>query len=463
MKNNKFDLLIIGGGPGGYSAAIAAAKEGLSVGIFEAEILGGTCLNVGCIPTKYLLDKAAVIEKVRSLTDKKIFKEAGYYSFRKIQAGKEEVIKKLTTGVEYLLKANKITLIRGNARLFEPGKVKCADVEYEGKDIIIATGSESVQLPVPGVEYTITSTEALALEKVPKNLVIIGGGVIGMELASAFCSYGSKVTVIEVLPELFISEERKVVHHLKKELEKREIRILCKTKAEAVKISESGKYRVEYASVSGEETGTIMADQVIMAAGRKPFLKGIDARALDLRLGEKGEIVTDEYMRTNIPHIYAIGDVTGGYQLAHVAYAEGEAAVAHILGREEAIDFSAVPRCIYTMPAFAAVGITEKEAREQGIETNIGNFAYSGNGMALAEGAEGIVQVLMDKNAQTTLGIQIVGECAPEMIAFATMAVKNKMTLTEWQKIVVAHPSLTEMIKEAACDCFQKSIHGVVK
>ena len=208
LKNNKFDLLIIGGGPGGYSAAIAAAKEGLSVGIFEAEILGGTCLNVGCIPTKYLLDKAAVIEKVRSLTDKKIFKEAGYYSFRKIQAGKEEVIKKLTTGVEYLLKANKITLIRGNARLFEPGKVKCADVEYEGKDIIIATGSESVQLPVPGVEYTITSTEALALEKVPKNLVIIGGGVIGMELASAFCSYGSKVTVIEVLPELFISEER---------------------------------------------------------------------------------------------------------------------------------------------------------------------------------------------------------------------------------------------------------------
>lgn len=463
MAENKFDLLIIGGGPGGYSTAIAAAKEGLSVALFEAATLGGTCLNVGCIPTKYLLDKAAAIEKVRSLTNRKIFKEAGFYSFRKIQTGREEVVKKLTTGVEYLLKANKVTLIRGNASLCKRGRVRCGNTEYEGENIIIATGSEAVRLPIPGAEYTITSTEALALEKVPEKLVVIGGGVIGMELASAFCSFGSEVTVIEVLPELFMSEDRKAVHYMKKELEKRDIHILCKTKVEAVKMNEKGKYEVYYASVDEEEAGVVMADKVLMAAGRKPSLKGIDARALGLQLGVKGEIVTDVHMRTNVPHTYAIGDVVGGYQLAHVAYAEGEAAVSHILGRGEMVDLSVVPRCIYTIPAFAAVGITEKEAKEQGIEMNIGNFAYSGNGMALAEGAEGMVQVLMDKNEQTTLGIQIVGECAPEMIAFASLAVKNKMTLTEWENLVVAHPSLTEMIKEAACDCFGKSIHGVVK
>lgn len=168
-------------------------------------------------------------------------------------------------------------------------------------------------------------------------------------------------------------------------------------------------------------------------------------------------------MQTNIPHIYAIGDVAGGYQLAHAAYAEGEAAVAHILGRDEAVDESALPRCIYTMPAFAAVGITEQTAKERGIETVSGQFGYTGNGMALAEGAEGQVNVLMDKNKKTTLGIQIVGECAPELISFASLAVKNEMSLEEWEHTIVAHPSLSEMVKEAAMDCFGKSVHGAVK
>lgn len=464
MSENKFDLIVIGGGPGGYSAAIAAAKEGLSAVLFEGGAIGGTCLNVGCIPTKYLLDKAAAIEKVRRLTDKKIFKEAGLFSFRKIQAGKEEVVKKLTGGVEYLLKANGVKVVRKNVSLCEPGKVECDGIVYEGKDIIIATGSASARLSIPGAEYTITSTEALELEKVPKDLVVIGGGVIGMELASAFSSYGSNVTVIEMLPELFAAEERDVVTYMEKELQKKGIRILCGIKTEAVNETEDRKgYTVVFASADGEDRGEISADAVLMATGRKPCLKGIDVDSLGLKIGDKGEILTDAYMQTNIPHIYAIGDVAGGYQLAHAAYAEGEAAVAHILGNEEPVDLSVVPRCVYTMPAFASVGITEKSAKEQGLETVSGKFAYSGNGMALAEGEEGIVHVLMDKHRQTTLGIQIVGACAPEMIAFASLAVKNEMTLEEWQKMVVAHPSLSEMIKEAACDCFGKSIHGRVK
>ena len=211
MEKNRYDLIVIGGGPGGYSAAIAAAKEGLSVLLFEGGAIGGTCLNEGCIPAKYLLDKAAALEKVRALTDKEIFREPGMFSFKKIQKGREEVIKKLTGGVAYLLKANGVRVIHSFASLTEAGKAECEGQVYEAEDIIIATGSKSMSIPIPGAEYTINSTQALALERVPRRLVIIGGGVIGMELASAYCSYGSEVTVLEAMPELFPAEDERMI------------------------------------------------------------------------------------------------------------------------------------------------------------------------------------------------------------------------------------------------------------
>lgn len=459
MSEKIYDIIIIGGGPGGYSAAIAAAKEGMSVLLFEGAAVGGTCLNVGCIPTKYLLDKAALLEKVRALADKKIFKDLGLFSFKKIQQGKEEVVKKLVGGVEYLLKANHVDVVRGFAELKEAGKVECEGKIYEAKDIIIATGSSSAGIPIPGAEYTIDSTQALALSEIPKRLAVIGGGVIGMELASAFCSYGSEVTVIEVLPSLFPAEEEKMSFYMQKELKKRGINILCGTKVKV--IEKAGRsFRIFY---EGEEPGEIYADTVLMATGRKANLRGIHVDALGLAVTEKNEIETDENMQTNIPHIYAIGDVAGGYQLAHAAYAEGEAAVAHIQGKAEAADLDVMPRCIYTMPPYAAAGISEAQAKERGHEVVTGEFSYTGNGMALAEGAEGLVHVVMDARSRTTLGIQIVGECAPELISCASLAVKNKMTFDQWHKMIVAHPSLSEMIKEAALDCFGKSIHGAVK
>ncbi len=454
-----YDVMIIGGGPGGYSAAISAAKEGLSVVLFEGGAIGGTCLNMGCIPTKYLLDKAAAMEKIRALTDKKILKEAGLYSFKKIQSGREEVIRKLVKGVDYLLKANKIEVVRGFATMKTPLKVECNGMVYEGKNVIIATGSEPARIPIPGVEYAIDSTEALALEKVPKRLVVIGGGVIGMELASAFNSFGSEVTVIEVLPDLFPAEDRKIVSYMQKELEKRGIRILCGTKVKV--IEKAGKsFRVFY---EGKEINEIYADIVVMATGRKPKYTGIDVEAMKIATTPKGEIGVDEYMQTTVPQIYAIGDVVGGYQLAHAAYAEGEAAIDHILGKNNPVNLEVMPRCIYTIPAFAGVGVTESKAKAMGINAVTGQFFYTGNGMALAEGAEGLVQVVMDEDNQTTLGIQIVGECAPELISFATLAVKNKTTAEEWRKLIVAHPSLSEMVKEAALDCLGKSVHGVVQ
>ena len=459
MANKKYDIIVIGGGPGGYSSAIAAAKEGKSVLLCEGGSIGGTCLNVGCIPTKYLLDKAGAMEKVRALVSKKIFKEAGFYSFQKIQDGREEVVKKLVGGVEYLLKANKVDVIRAFASVREAGRVECNGEVYEAGDIIIATGAEPAMIPVPGAEYTINSTQALELSKVPKRLAVIGGGVIGMELASAFAAYGSEVTVIEVMPALFPGEEASVVKYMQKELSKKGINIYLDTRV--VKIEKQGEcYKVIY---KRDEETSLEADVVLMATGRRPVYKGIDIESLGLEMTEKKEIKTDEHMQTNVPHIYAIGDVAGGYQLAHAAYAEGDTAVAHILGKEGAVDESALPRCIYTMPAFAAVGITEKIAKERGIETVSGQFDYTGNGMASAEGADGQVRVLMDKNKKTTLGIQIVGECAPELISFASLAVKNAMTLEEWEHTIVAHPSLSEMVKEAAMDCFVKSVHGAVK
>lgn len=459
MGNKKYDVIVIGGGPGGYSSAIAAAKEGKSVLLCEGGSIGGTCLNVGCIPTKYLLDKAGAMEKVRALVSKKIFKESGLYSFRKIQAGREEVVKKLVGGVEYLLRANKVDVVRAFASVKKVGQVECGGTLYETEDIIIATGAEPAVIPIPGAEYTINSTQALELTKVPKRMTVIGGGVIGMELASAFSAYGSEVTVIEVMPALFPGEEISMVKYMQKELTKKGIKIYLDTKV--VRVEKAGEsYKVTYKKDTEEK---LDADVVLMATGRKPVYRGVDIEGLGLEMTAKKEIKTDEHMQTNIPHIYAIGDVAGGYQLAHAAYAEGEAAVAHILGRDETVDESALPRCIYTMPAFAAVGITEQTAKERGIETVSGQFGYTGNGMALAEGAEGQVNVLMDKNKKTTLGIQIVGECAPELISFASLAVKNEMSLEEWEHTIVAHPSLSEMVKEAAMDCFGKSVHGAVK
>lgn len=459
MNDKLYDVMIVGGGPGGYSSAIYAAKEGLSVLLFEGGNVGGTCLNVGCIPTKYLLDKGAALEKIRKLADGKILKDSGFYSFRKIQEQKEQVVRKLTGGVEYLLKANCIDMVHGFATINEAGKASCNGKEYRARNIILATGSEPASIPVQGAEYAIDSTKALALETVPEKLAVIGGGVIGMELASAFCAFGSEVTVIEVLPELFPAERTESIKYLHKELQKKGICIMCDTKVCAIeKIKEGFQIHCE-----GADGRIVKADVVLMATGRKPNLKGIDTEALGLALTKKHEICVDGCMQTNVPGIYAVGDVAGGYQLAHAAYAEGETAVNHILGRGKPADLSAIPRCIYTIPPFAAVGVSAEKAKENGIQTVEGTFSYMGNGMALAEDEEGVVTVVMDADTKQTLGIQIVGAGAPEMISSAAFAVRENITLTDWQEMIVAHPSLSEMVKEAALDCFGKSIHGAVK
>ncbi len=454
-----FDLIVIGGGPGGYSTAIAAAKAGLKVALFEMTRLGGTCLNIGCIPTKYLLDKAAFLEKTRSLGKNGVVKQAGQYSFKKIQEGKAATVKKLTDGVGGLLKAAKVTVVIGKATLQADRAVLCNGLSYKAKDIILATGSQPMMIPIPGAELTVDSTSALALQSIPRRMAVIGGGVIGLELASAYSSFGSDVVVIEMADKILPNEEPASSAYLRKALEGRGIRILTSCKVES--ITKSGETKaVNYIGKDGK-TAKAEADVVLMAIGRKAYTDGVLAPGLKLDLDRRGCIVVDENMKSSVDHVYAIGDVIGGYQLAHVAYSEGEIALRSILGTGHEGDKPAVPRCVYTIPPFAATGMTSEEAKKNGFEPVTGRFSYDANGMAMAENASGFVMMIMDKNSHVTLGAQIVGENAPEMVAFASTTVTKKYTLSDWEKIIIAHPSLTEMFKEAALDAFGKAIHKV--
>lgn len=451
----QYDILVIGAGPGGYSLAIAAAKRGLKVAVFEKEQVGGTCLNVGCIPTKFFVDKANALEKARALAARGIFDGVPGFDFAKIVAGKDEVVGKLTGGVSFLLKKTSCEVVTGEAVL-KPGRtVECAGREFQGRNVVIATGAETLIIPIPGHELCIDSTKALSLPAVPKRMVVMGGGVIGLELACAFAAFGSEITVVEMLPELMGREEKTAVRMVIRSMEA--LGITIRTGARMLRVEKEGEELRAVYEIGGAEESTV-CDEVLMAVGRKAVLPGIDAEALGLELDAKKCVKVDEHQRTNLPGVYAVGDAAGGLQLAHAAYAESEKALADILG--EAHDLNApIPACTYTIPCFARVGLTLKEARAAGYSPALGTFDYSANGMALAEGAGGCVFVVSDKATTKTLGVTVVGADAAELIALGTKAVADGMTAEQWENLVVAHPSLTESLREAALDCFRKSVH----
>lgn len=444
-----FDLAVIGGGPGGYSTAISAGKAKLSVVLFEKADVGGTCLNVGCIPTKFLLDKANAIAKIRKLSALEILKDTGAFSFKRIQKEKNQVVKKLTNGVSWLLKNAGVTVVHGEASLTSGKEILCNNESFTADNIIIATGSHPAKPPIPGIEYTIDSTAMLDLEKLPRRLIVIGGGVIGMEMASAFRAFGSEVTVIEVMDKLFANEEPQAVSLLLESLKKTGIKINTGAKINRI-VKNAASLTVKCDDADYE------ADVILAATGRKPSFDGIN---LDLDKTERGFIKTNAFMETSKKNVYAIGDIAGGYQLAHAAYSEGEIALSHILKRDCKANSLFTPRCIYTLPCFAAVGLTSVQAEKQNIKVAVGSFNYEANGMALAEGATGRVFVVMDKDKKTTLGVHIVGENSSELIAMGEIAVRKKLTLTDWQDMIVAHPSLAEMVKEAALDAFGLAVH----
>ena len=449
-----YDLLVIGGGPGGYACAIKAAKASMRVAIFEKESFGGTCLNVGCIPTKYLLDKAGNLEKIRTLTEAGIYKDAGMFNYGEIQRQKAKVVEKLVGGVNGLLKHHKVAIIKGEATLKANKVVECNGKQYAAENIVVASGSRPTMIPIPGVEHTITSTELLSIPTIPKRLVVIGGGVIGLELSSAFNSFGSKVAVIEMMDSLLPRELPKATEQLTKTLEKNGFTFHLSARVNRIE-KKDGVCKTIF-TVGGKEV-FVESEVVLMAVGRKPNSDCITADS-KVVLTDSKLVKVDQYLETSVDGVYAIGDVIGGYQLAHAAYAEAESAVDTILAKDtkKSYDDSVMPRCVYTIPAFAAVGKTPEQA---GVETAVGTFSYEANGMALAEEAKGSVYVIMDKQQKTTVGVQIVGEHAPELISLASAAVAKKFTLDDWEHLIIAHPSLSEMVREAALDAFKCALH----
>jgi dihydrolipoamide dehydrogenase len=458
------DILIIGGGPGGYVAAIKAAQLGGKVTLVEKDELGGTCLNWGCMPTKALLHAVEILESLETGKEFGIQAEGVKVDFVKMSARKDRAVKILVSGVAGLMKANGVEVIKGAAKLLSPRTVQAVDeknqtVAYQAKRIILAAGSVSAPLPIPGAQLpgVIDSTGALKLNRVPESMVIIGAGPIGLEFGTIFSALGAKVTILELLPQVLPSEDEEVASALEKSLRRFKIKILTGSQVKGIKESTGGKLKVSAVTGGGEEA--FEAEVVLVAVGRKPNLEGLGLQEAGVRFGKKG-IEVNSRMETNIPGIYAVGDVTGQWLLAHFAFAQGEVAAENAVGRKAQLDSLAVPRCVYTLPEVASVGLTEKEAKEKGYEIKVGRFPFSANGKATVLGERtGFVKIVSEVKYGEILGMNIFGPHATDLIGEAVLAMTLEGTAQDIARAIHPHPTLTEALREAALDVDGLSLH----
>ncbi|TZE81481.1 dihydrolipoyl dehydrogenase [Calorimonas adulescens] len=439
-----YDVIVVGGGPGGYTAAIRLAELGKKVAIVEEDSLGGTCLNRGCIPTKVYAHASELINGIKAADD---FGIVAQYTVDtdKMRKKKERVVKRLVGGVGYLMKAHNIDVINGKASFIDKNTIQ-VDKRYTANNFIIATGSKTFIPPIPGVENSgvITSDKALELENVPEKIVIIGAGIIGLEFANIYNALGSRVTVIEMLPELLPMIDRDIVEIMLKSLRSKRIDLHLNSKVERI---EAGP-KVVYAE--NGNTNSIECDTVLVAVGRVANINGVER--LNLETDRKG-IRVDSHMRTSLDNIYAVGDVTGGIQLAHVAAYQGIVAAHNIAGEEREADYSVVPSCLYTEPEVAWVGLNEGQAREKYGEVRIGTFPYSALGRAMTMGEnDGLVKIIAEAKYNQVVGMEIIGRDATEIIHEGALAIKEEFTAEEIADTIHAHPTLSEGIKEAAED-----------
>ncbi len=461
---SEVDIVIIGGGPGGYVAAIRAAHLGLKIILVEKDKLGGVCLNKGCIPTKTLVSTAEILHSIKRANEFGIKVEDVSLDFPKVMARKEQITRRLTSGVEQLMKANQIRVIYGEGNILEPGVVEIINTEgqkeiIKTKNIIIATGSSVMKLPIPGLdaEGVITSDEALTMQKLPAQLLIIGGGVVGIEFAGIFNAFGVEVTVVEMLPQILTPIDEEISQRLSLILKRIGIKILTNSKVKEIK-KKDHNLEVIISTPEGDSLD-LTTKKVLLSAGRIPDFGNINTKRLGIELQRKA-IKVDEKMRTNIPGIYAIGDVVGKIMLAHVASAQGKVAVENIAGLERSMDYRAVPNCVFSMPEVASVGLTEKEAREKYSQVKISKFPYMANGKALGMGeTEGLVKIVADGDSFEILGLHILGAHASDLIAEGTLALYMEATTEEIISTIHAHPTLAETIAEAAEGITGKPIH----
>ncbi len=444
------DLAIIGGGPAGYVAAERAAARGLDIILFEKKDLGGVCLNEGCIPTKTLLYSAKVYDYAKHGDKYGVYAPDATFDFGKIVARKNKTVRKLVAGINATMKAHNVRVVKGEAhikgRTEEAIEIHCNDETYQAKNLLLCTGSEAFIPPIPGVEEAgervVTNREILAMKEQPSSLVIIGGGVIGMEFASLYNSLGSEVTVIEMLPEILGGLDPEISAMLRDIYTKRGIRFHLSCKVTEIKDNE-----VIFVDSEGAQA-SVTGEKILMSVGRRAVTTGFGLETLGVET-ERGAVRVDAKMRTNVPNVYAAGDITGFSMLAHTASREGEVVVNNLTGLEDEMRYHAIPGIVYTNPEVATVGLTEEQAQNKGIEYSVAKLpmTYSGRFVAENEGATGLCKVLFSPQRKI-LGVHMLGNPCSEMIHGACMAIEQGMTIEALQKVVFPHPTVSEIFKE---------------
>ncbi len=447
--NMKYDVAIIGGGPAGYTAAEKAAKGGLSTVLFEKNALGGVCLNEGCVPTKTLLYSAKTYDQIKHASKYAVSAENPSFDYPKIIARKNKVVKKLTAGIRMKMKESGVEVITGEAMI--QGKtdegnilIQCAEQVYEAKNLLVCTGSESVIPPIPGVNETEywTSREALQSKELPASLIIIGGGVIGMEFASFFNSMGTEVQVVEMLDKILGPMDKELSDMLQAEYTKRGVKFYLGHKV-------TGIHGQEVTVEKDGESFTLHGEKVLLSVGRRPVTKGFGLETLALEPYRNG-IKVNEYMQTSLPNVYACGDITAFSLLAHTAVSEAEVAIDHILGKARAMSYKAIPGVVYTNPEIAGVGKTEEELQASGTPYQVKKIpmAFSGRFVAENEMGNGVCKLILAEDG-TLIGAHLLGNPASELIVIAGMAIEKGMKAEEIKSFVFPHPTVGEIIKEA--------------
>jgi dihydrolipoamide dehydrogenase len=455
----KFDVVVIGGGPGGYVAAIKAAQNGKSVCLVEKGAMGGTCLNVGCIPTKTLLANADVMHTVQRAGEFGIQVGPVSFDFSKMKQRKDGVVEKIRKSLEGLIASNQIAILRGHAEFLSPTEIKVKGQENEvirGDSVIIATGSEPLDIKAFPCDHTkiFNSTSILELTHLPKSIAIVGGGYIGCEFASLYAALGVKVTILEALPAIVIAQGKGVSDALTRAFVAKGIEIKTGVVVEGI---ETGGQGVE---VRLQGHGSLHADIALVSVGRKIVSDALGLDKAGVKTGSKGEIVVNEKMETNVPGIYAIGDVTGKFMLAHVASHQGIVAASNAIGKPAAIHYNAVPAVIFTDPEIATVGMTPEQAQEAGRTVSIGKFPFVALGKSIAAlQTDGFAQVVTDKKTGEILGAQVVGHDAANLIAEMALAIANELTLECVTETIHAHPTVAESWLEAALLAAETPIH----
>jgi dihydrolipoamide dehydrogenase len=456
------DIAIIGAGPGGYVAALRAAQLGAKVVVVEKDQVGGVCLNWGCIPTKALLRTAEVLTLAREAANYGVVVTDARLDWAAAQKRKDGVVRRLTGGVRLLLEKAGVRLLAGTAHFVSPTALEVVGQggieRVEARDYVIATGSRPASLPIPGLEGSgiLTSDAVLSLESLPASLLIIGAGPIGVEFATLFQACGVQVTLVEVLPRVLPTLEADLGAEVERALKKARVKVHTASKVSGVELRD-GKYIVTIQTGSQEIAAEV--DRVLLAVGRRPNVEDLGLASVGI-VTEKVGIRVEGHMRTNVPHVYAVGDVTGGILLAHMAMHEGIIAVENAMGRERVVNYSAVPSCVFTWPEVATVGLSEEAARQQGHDVKVGRFPFRANGKALAQGEhDGLVKIVAESKYGQVLGVHIAGPHASDLVQEGTLALMLECTLDELDATIHPHPTLSEAVAEASLAAGGRALH----